>query len=244
MTGGTLLVNNTAGSGTGTAAVTVSNAGTTLGGSGTISGPVTVNAGANMAPGNGGNNTAVFNTGALTLASASNFRVDINGTTVGSQLTNSGWPTGGVTITGSNLVVTVGTTLSLGQTFTILNKATRGSSPVHSRGSPGGTVAGSNVPFSRSVTSRRWRRRRAHGSERGPRTEHMDGRCAWDRWARFYAASQTEKVNRAQSIGLTKALSEFLSLLTAPPLRSRLRSPGSKAILAHQNGGPGFHHHA
>ena len=48
--GGTLLVNNTAGSG----AVTVNNAGSTLGGTGTISGTVTVNAGANIAPGNGG----------------------------------------------------------------------------------------------------------------------------------------------------------------------------------------------
>ena len=54
--GGTLLVNNTAGSG----AVTVNNAGTTLGGTGTISGAVTVNAGANIAPGNGGNNTAIL----------------------------------------------------------------------------------------------------------------------------------------------------------------------------------------
>ena len=145
VTGGTLLVSNTAGSGTGTAAVTVSNAGTTLGGSGTISGPVTVNAGANMAPGNGGNNTAVFNTGALTLASASNFRVDINGTTVGSQYDQLRVPTGGVTITGSNLVVTVGTTLSLGQTFTILNKATLGLITGTFAGIPeGGTVAGSN----------------------------------------------------------------------------------------------------
>src|SRR6476659_5250852 len=120
--GGTLLVNNTAGSG----AVTVNNAGTTLGGIGTISGAVTVNAGANVAPGNGGNNTAILNTGALTLASTSNFRVDINGTTVGSGYDRLNVATGGVTITGSNLVVTVGTTLSVGQTFTILSKVAGG----------------------------------------------------------------------------------------------------------------------
>ena len=59
---------------------------------------------------------------------ASNFRVDINGTTAGSgydQLQNVA-ETGGVIITNSNLVVTVGTTLSVGQTFTILTKVAAG----------------------------------------------------------------------------------------------------------------------
>ena len=147
--GGTLLVNNTAGSG----AVTVNNAGTTLGGTGTISGAVTVNAGANIAPGNGGNNTGILTTGALTLAATSNFRVDINGTTVGTfdQLNVA---TGGVTITGSNLVVTVGTTLSVGQTFTILNKVAGGAITGTFAGIPqGGTVVGSNgTVFSVSYT--------------------------------------------------------------------------------------------
>ena len=143
--GGTLLVNNTAGSGTGFGAVPVNNAGTTLGGTGTISGAVTVNQGANIAPGNGGNNTAILNTGALTLASSSNFRIDINGTTVGNQYDQLRVATGGVTITGSNLVVTVGTTLSVGQTFTILNKVTTGLITGTFAGIPeGGTVVGSN----------------------------------------------------------------------------------------------------
>ena len=148
--GGTLLVNNTAGSG----AVTVSNAGTTLGGTGTISGAVTVNAGANIAPGNGGNNTAILNTGALTLASTSNFRVDINGTTAGSGYDRLHVATGGVTITGSNLVVTVGTTLSVGQTFTILSKVAGGAITGTFAGIPqGGTVMGSNgTVFSVSYT--------------------------------------------------------------------------------------------
>ena len=44
----------------------------------------TVNAGANIAPGNGGNNTGILPQAPLTLASNSNFRVDINGTTPGS----------------------------------------------------------------------------------------------------------------------------------------------------------------
>jgi fibronectin-binding autotransporter adhesin len=52
--GGTLLVNNTSGSGTGNAAVTV-NSGGSLGGSGTINGTVTVNAGGSLTLGNSGN---------------------------------------------------------------------------------------------------------------------------------------------------------------------------------------------
>ena len=34
------------------------------------------------------------------------------------------------------------------------------------------------------------------------RAEHMDGRCARDRWARFHAASQTAEVT---SVSLAKA---------------------------------------
>ena len=83
MNGGTLLVNNTAGTGTGTDPVTVSNAGTTLGGTGTM-GAVQVGGGTNIAPGNGGNNTGILGTGQLTLLPNSNFRVDINGATPGS----------------------------------------------------------------------------------------------------------------------------------------------------------------
>ena len=145
VTGGTLLVNNTAGSGTGSGAVVVSGSGTTLGGTGIIGGPVTVNAGANIAPGNGGNNTAILTTGALTLAATSNFRVDINGPIIGIGYDVLNVASGGVTITNSNLVVTVGTTLSLGQTFLILNKAAGGAITGTFAGIPqGGTVTGSD----------------------------------------------------------------------------------------------------
>ena len=141
--GGTLLVDNTVGSGTGTGAVTVNNAGTTLGGTGTISGAVTVNAGANIAPGNASNPVATLTTGALTLASTSNFRVDISGTAGTSDQINVA--TGTVTITGSNLVVTVVTTVSLGQQFTILNKVAVGAITGTFAGIPqGGTVTGSD----------------------------------------------------------------------------------------------------
>jgi fibronectin-binding autotransporter adhesin len=115
---GTLLINGNQSAATG--AVTVNNSGTTLGGTGTIGGTVTVNAGANIAPGSGGNTTAILNTGALTLASTSNFRVDINGLTAGTGYDRLN-VTGTVSIGGSNLMVTVGTSLNIGQTFLIVN---------------------------------------------------------------------------------------------------------------------------
>ena len=201
--GGTLLVDNTSGVGTGTGAVTVSNAGTTLGGTGTI-GTTSVGAGANIAPGNGGNNTGILTTGALTLAFTSNFRVDINGTTAGTGYDQINVAAGGVTITGSNLVVTVGTTLSLGQTFTILNKTAGGAITGTFAGIPqGGTVVGSDgTVFSVSYTG-------GNGNDivltviagGGPRTEHMDGRRACDRWARFHAAPQIAQADSAAHSG-------------------------------------------
>ncbi|MCX7003829.1 MAG: autotransporter-associated beta strand repeat-containing protein, partial [bacterium] len=60
--GGTLLVNNPSGSGTGSGAVTVNNTGTTLGGVGTVGG-TTIGSGAKVAPGNGAIGT--LHTGAL-----------------------------------------------------------------------------------------------------------------------------------------------------------------------------------
>ena len=89
--GGTLLVNGRGDLGDGN--VTVNNSGT-LGGNSTSpiisrgvfgnrNARVTVDAGGNLAPGNGGNNTAVLTVNALTLEPASNFRIDINGTTPG-----------------------------------------------------------------------------------------------------------------------------------------------------------------
>ena len=121
--GGTLLVNNTFGSGTGSGNVFVNNALTTLGGTGTIDGRAIVGAAANLAPGNGGHTTAIFTVGALTLLPTSNFRIDINGTTAGTgydQLqVSGGGGAGGAIITLSNLLVHVGTTLTVGDQFTI-----------------------------------------------------------------------------------------------------------------------------
>ena len=120
--GGTLLVNLSGNLGDDN--VTVNNSGT-LGGNSTaqINARVTVNAGGNLAPGNGGNNTAVLTLNALTLQPASNFRIDINGIAPGfgydQLVVNPGGGPRGAIITDSNLLVHVGTTLVVGQTFFI-----------------------------------------------------------------------------------------------------------------------------
>ena len=153
VSGGTLLVNNTSGSGTGTGLVGVTGSGTTLGGTGIISGSVVVAAGANIAPGNGGNNTAILQTGALTLSPTANFRVDINGTTAGTGYDRIQVNAGAVNILNSNLVVTVGTPLSVGQTFTILDKVSAGAITGTFADPQGGTVTGSDgTVFSISYT--------------------------------------------------------------------------------------------
>jgi fibronectin-binding autotransporter adhesin len=116
---GSLFVNGSTAAGS---AVTVNNSGTTLGGSGTIGGSVNVaSSGANLSPGaTGAGSTAILHTGALTLATGSNLRVDINGTTAGSgydQLSVTGTVNLGLA---SNLLVTTATTLAVGQVFNIL----------------------------------------------------------------------------------------------------------------------------
>jgi autotransporter-associated beta strand protein len=150
--GGTLLVN---GSGDlGDEAVTV-NSGGTLGGNstkpiirGVFGNPnirLTVNAGGNLAPGNGGNNTAVLTVTALTLQPASNFRIDINGTTPGigyDRLIVTASGSDRFVITNSNLVVTVGTTLSVGQTFLIGQKTAN--QQITGQFAQGSTVVGSD----------------------------------------------------------------------------------------------------
>lgn len=121
VTAGTLFVNNTTGSGTGAGNVTVNNSGTTLGGSGTISGTVSVaSSGANLSPGaSGAGSTAILRTGALTLASGSNFRLDLNNTTAGTGYDQAS-VTGTVSITGSNIVVIAGAGLSIGDKFFVV----------------------------------------------------------------------------------------------------------------------------
>ena len=153
---GTLLVNGRGDLGDGN--ITVNNSGT-LGGD--SSNPIisrgvfgngnthlTVAAGGNLAPGNGGNNTAILTVNALTLEPASNFRIDINGTIPGigyDRLVVTASGNGRFVITNSNLVVTVGTTLSAGQAFLIGIRAAAGLITGTFAGIPqGGTVTGSD----------------------------------------------------------------------------------------------------
>jgi fibronectin-binding autotransporter adhesin len=112
VTAGTLLVTNTTGSGTGTGAVTVTGSGTTFGGgttngTGGVSGSVTVGSGANLSPSSSTGNTGILKTGALTLQSGSNYLVDINGATLGTQYDQVS-VIGTVNISGSVLKVTLG----------------------------------------------------------------------------------------------------------------------------------------
>lgn len=103
---GTLLINNTSGSGTGTGSVTVNNAGTVLGGSGTMIGPTTVNSGAILAPGPTAGGTAILGTGAVTLQSAT-LAINVNGSTAGTlydQLNVSG----AITLTNGTLALNFG----------------------------------------------------------------------------------------------------------------------------------------
>ena len=111
---GTLLVNNPAGSGTGTGAVAVN--GGTLGGTGTISGAVTVNNGGTIAPGTA---SAI---GTLTLGSTpvlngtSFMKINRNG---GSSLADKIVRSGGTLNYGGTLVVSnLGATFSGGEVFT------------------------------------------------------------------------------------------------------------------------------
>jgi fibronectin-binding autotransporter adhesin len=83
--GGTLLVSNATGSGTGTAAVTVNNLNTRLGGTGTISGAVTVNTGGLIGAGN------LNGVGTLTLSNGLTLN---NGAGTYTRITDGSTPSG------------------------------------------------------------------------------------------------------------------------------------------------------
>jgi fibronectin-binding autotransporter adhesin len=96
---GTLLVNNTSGSGTGTGAVTVISA-ATLGGSGTVgtgAAAFNLNSGANLAPGNSVG-TITLNVTNATLAGNYNFELG----TAGSSSTTNGGSSPGVLVANTN----------------------------------------------------------------------------------------------------------------------------------------------
>lgn len=116
--GGTLMVNTATGSGTGSGVVTLT--GGTLSGTGIISGAVTVNSGAMLAPGNQAIGTLTFSN-ALTLKSGSTSFFEIRK----SPLTNDVAKISGTLTNGGNLIVTNlgGSALAAGDSFQLF-KAT------------------------------------------------------------------------------------------------------------------------
>ncbi|MFA7236650.1 MAG: PEP-CTERM sorting domain-containing protein [Phycisphaeraceae bacterium] len=110
---GTLLVNNTSGSATGTGAVSVAG-GATLGGGGFISGSVTFADNAILAP---GNSPGTLTVGGMTLANASvlNFQLDATNHTVGGGANDLVQVNGDLTLDGIlNISVLNGASLSDG----------------------------------------------------------------------------------------------------------------------------------
>lgn len=104
---GSLYVNNTTGSGTGTGKVTVFNGGT-LGGTGTIAGLVNIQSGGTLAPGNSPG-IQNYNAG-LTFDSGSNYNWEHN---AGNALGTAGTNFDVANITGGTLTVTSGAKLNL-----------------------------------------------------------------------------------------------------------------------------------
>jgi len=116
--GGTLLLNNTNGSGTGSGIVTVANGGT-LGGTGVISGAVTVNSGGMLAPGNPLGILTVSNN--LTFAAGSTTFMQVQH----SPLTNDAVKVTGTLAEGGMLNITnIGASaLAAGDSFVLFNAA-------------------------------------------------------------------------------------------------------------------------
>ncbi len=131
---GTLLVNNTAGSGTGTNIVTVKTSGT-LGGSGIILGAITVQAGGNLAPGNAAIGTLTISN---TLTLAGNTTIEIN-KGVGQDLVEASLST--VNYGGTLTVANVGGALIAGDTFTNFNAGAFTGNFSSISGSPGVNLA-------------------------------------------------------------------------------------------------------
>ena len=133
VSGGTLLVTNTAGSGTGTGTVTV-NGGTLGGGTATgvggISGNVTVNSGGTFDPGTSNTSNAILTVGGnVTMSTGSTFAGQMTGTTAGSgydqlKVTGTGTVNLGTYPSDATLTVTLanGFKPAIGTVFTIVQQ--------------------------------------------------------------------------------------------------------------------------
>jgi len=121
VTAGTFLVNNSTGSGTGTGAVNVTGTATTLGGTGSMDGGVTVGSGSILAPGGAGIES--LGAGSLALNDGSTFSFELNTTSpaadllfasdASAPLTLSGTVTLSLSDLGSGGALAMGTKLTL-----------------------------------------------------------------------------------------------------------------------------------
>jgi autotransporter-associated beta strand protein len=111
---GTLTVDNTSGSGTGSASVNVYS-GATLAGTGTISGATTINSGATASPGDNGIGTLTINN-AVTLAAGSTSFIEINKTSGAKDLLSA---SGALTYGGTLIVTNLSGALTNGDSFKI-----------------------------------------------------------------------------------------------------------------------------
>jgi fibronectin-binding autotransporter adhesin len=144
---GTLLINNTSGSGTGTGNVAV-NSGSTLGGNGFISGAVTINSGATLAPG-----PMASSVGTLTinnnLSIAGNVAIAINKSLSPSNsavvVTGTLANTGSGTLKVSNL----GPALAVGDRFQIFSEPLTGNAMTVSGG---GAIWNNNLAVDGSIS--------------------------------------------------------------------------------------------
>jgi autotransporter-associated beta strand protein len=128
---GTLLVNNTTGSGTGSGAVEVLP-GATLGGSGVIAGAVTIEADGTLSPGSSIGRLTFSNT--LTLAEASITVIEINQALGTNDAVVCG---GSVSFDGELVVTNLAGTLAAGDAFPIFSAASYSGDFVAIIGSPG-----------------------------------------------------------------------------------------------------------
>ena len=141
VTGGTLLANNTSGSGTGAGTVEVNN-GATLGGTGTIAGPVTVESGGTL---NAGTSGAI---GTLTLASTP----VLGGQVMAHVNRNGGSPSADVIAVPGNpinyggtlAISNLGANLQVGDAFTLFTGASHHGGFSSIVGPPGSTLAFAN----------------------------------------------------------------------------------------------------
>lgn len=119
ISGGTLLVNNTSGSGTGTGGVTVQSGGT-LAGNGTITGGITVQPGGTLSPGYGVGTLTVSN---LTLGGTTLMEINKSITPSNDLVVASGTLTYG----GMLIVTNLGPNILLGDHFTLFHPVGSGS---------------------------------------------------------------------------------------------------------------------